>query len=255
MMYFVAVLSLFGALAFGSLEILPVVGGNITAFETRNFSPAEMHANVLKTYPPELVITSDALSAYMSAHPEDTTTLVYLSDTYQWVRRANDSSSLSKRQSPNCPSGESYVYYETVSSKAFWDPWQPISDCLSTGLDSAGGTEEFDWSYSLSISESGGYVPNFHLLNFSRYSCVRCTMIMMRLAGLAGVILHRLFLELLGFQLPKHGLAVVLLRAIFREILLGRCGDGSGSLGQRFIHTLAVLAIPLIAGRTPILGL
>jgi hypothetical protein len=138
------------------------VGGNITSFVTRSIPPSEMHENILKNYPPELVISSDVLTTYMSAHPE-TTTFLYLNDTKQWVRRANanDSSSLCKRQ-PGCPSGENFIYYETVSSKTFWYLWQPISDCLSTGLDSAGGTEEFDWSYSLSISESGEYASTLH---------------------------------------------------------------------------------------------
>jgi hypothetical protein len=80
-------------------------------------------------------------------------------------------------------------------------------------------------------------------------------MLMARYIGLAGPISNRLFLQVLDFPLPKPGRAAVLFHARSREIVLGRCGDGNGWLGQKFMHTIAVLAIQPSAGRTSILGL
>ncbi|KAE9362602.1 hypothetical protein N431DRAFT_524905 [Stipitochalara longipes BDJ] len=154
-MHLLSLLALFGALALASpLDMFPAAEHNDTLYESRNIPPAEMHANVLKSYPSELIITSDELNTYMAAH-QGTNPLVYLSDTQQWVTRANESniSALSRRQ---CNSGEYFLYSSVYASKTLWYPWQPISNCLSNNKDSGTATMGFSWSYTVTIAESGG---------------------------------------------------------------------------------------------------
>lgn len=138
------------------------ISGALNDKKNGTFTAAEIHANVLKHYPAENVLTSENLYPYLLSNQNANHT-IYLSDTRAFIdlrtvhqkQPATDSSNPYKRQGGGTNPCFGYTSTYTTSSGSYWSAWSPVSSCLYTGASSAAGSQALAWSTSVAYQESG----------------------------------------------------------------------------------------------------
>lgn len=117
--------------------------------EPRVYTADEIHNNILARWPADRVVEEAAhLPRYLADHADEAAgTAVYVRDTRTFVEvpvAGRNSSSLSARE--EC-SNEPNTY-TLIASMSFFDPWEPLTDCLMSDKDPAGGSGSVQFSWT-----------------------------------------------------------------------------------------------------------
>lgn len=120
----------------------------------QRFSAEEAHANVLKYHPAGLIIQSEQLYDYSNTHSNENHT-IYIEDQRSFIPMTSVSKN-KKRQWNGAGNCAGATRYSAENPSIWWDKWRPVSQCVWTGLDPAGGSEAIGWSTSIAYTETAG---------------------------------------------------------------------------------------------------
>jgi len=124
-----------------------------------NLTSDEAHANVLRNYRADYIISSDTLYQYLKQNIGSNHS-VYVSDKRRWIYLPSvyvpaTKRAMIKRQGDDNPCF-GYTNHYVMQTGSWWNSWSPASSCQYNGDDPDSATYQVSWSFSLSISENAG---------------------------------------------------------------------------------------------------
>lgn len=124
----------------------------------RNLTSDEVHRNILRNLPSEWLVKSDDLHKYFKDNLGANHT-IYLVDEQKFVSMKNAKVKNAPSLVVNGDPGDQDPCYHytstwTVQTGQWFGAWVPASQCLWTGLSTAGGSVSIAWSASTSITEN-----------------------------------------------------------------------------------------------------